>query len=92
MASMFAVLKSSGSNVNSKNAMSYIEKYSDIFEYDGIDYNLFKMPAFKKSWKDEFEESWQKATQLGVVDGTRKNEYITRNELVVILERLGLLK
>ncbi len=91
IASMFAVLKSS-TNVNSKNAMSYIEKYSDIFEYDGIDYNLFKMPVYKKSWKEEFDESWQKATKLGVVDGTRPNDNITRNELIVILDRLKLLK
>lgn len=92
MASMFAVLKSSGRFLDSKNAMAYIENYSETFAHNKMYYNLFKMPVYQKSWKEEFEESWQKATELGVVDGTRPNDNITRNELIVILDRLNLLK
>ena len=36
--------------------------------------------------------SWEVATKLGVVDGTRPRESVTREELVTILDRLGLFK
>lgn len=36
--------------------------------------------------------AWDKATKAGVVDGTRPTEPVTRQELAVILDRLGLVK
>lgn len=36
-------------------------------------------------------EAWQKATAKGVLDGTRPRDPLTRQELAVVLERLGLL-
>jgi N-acetylmuramoyl-L-alanine amidase CwlA len=37
-------------------------------------------------------DAWEKATKAGVVDGTRPTEPITRQEIVVILDRLKLIK
>lgn len=37
------------------------------------------------------EEAWEKAKAAGVLDGTRPWEPITRQEMAVVLERLGLL-
>lgn len=36
-------------------------------------------------------EAWQKAKDKGVLDGTRPEDPVTRQELAVVLERLGLL-
>lgn len=36
------------------------------------------------------KDAWDKATQAGVMDGTRPTEPVTRQELAVILDRLGL--
>lgn len=38
------------------------------------------------------KDAWEKATKDGVVDGTRPTEPVTRQELAVILDRLGLVK
>lgn len=38
------------------------------------------------------KEAWEKATACGVVDGTRPDEALTRQELAVVLDRLGLWK
>lgn len=38
------------------------------------------------------KEAWEKATKAGVVDGTRPTEPITRQEIVVILDRLKMIK
>lgn len=38
------------------------------------------------------KDAWEKATKAGVVDGTRPTEPITRQEIVVILDRLKLIK
>lgn len=98
MAAMTADVISANEDINSKNIEQVIEDSSEDFEYEGIKYKRFIMPSLKilgkyeLTWQEMFEKTWNKATKLGVVDGTRKNEYITRNELVVILERLGLLK
>lgn len=97
-AAMTADMISANEDINSKNIEQVIEDSSEDFEYKGIKYKRFVMPSLKilgeygLTWQEMFEKTWNKATKLGVVDGTRKNEYITRNELVVILERLGLLK
>lgn len=37
-------------------------------------------------------QAWKKAKAAGVLDGTRPREAVTRQELAVVLERLGLLK
>ena len=37
-------------------------------------------------------DAWDKATKAGVMDGTRPTEPVTRQELAVILDRLGLVK
>lgn len=92
IASMFAVLKSYDNRLNSKNVDKYIEDYSSILTHNSWGYLVFEMPKLTKTWQEEFKESWDKATLLGVVDGTRPNNYITRNELIVILDRLNLLK
>lgn len=38
------------------------------------------------------KDAWDKATKAGVVDGTRPTEPVTRQELAVILNRLGQIK
>lgn len=38
------------------------------------------------------EEAWEKAYALGVMDGTRPTEPVLRQQLAVILDRLGLLE
>lgn len=38
------------------------------------------------------KSSWEKATKAKVVDGTRPQEPVTREQLAVILDRLGLIK
>ena len=38
------------------------------------------------------KDAWEKATKAGVVDGTRPTEPVTRQELAVILNRIGLVK
>lgn len=37
------------------------------------------------------EEAWNKAKKAGVLDGTRPRDNVTRQELAVVLDRLGLL-
>ena len=37
------------------------------------------------------EEAWEKATEKGVMDGTRPTDPVTRQELAVVLDRLGLI-
>lgn len=63
-----------------------------IKEFMKEELNDDKQVEEKKSWKTEFDEAWEKATEKGIVDGTRPNENITRNELVVILDRLHLIE
>ena len=40
---------------------------------------------------DWAKEAWEKATAKGVLDGTRPRDAITRQELAVVLDKLGLL-
>lgn len=103
-AGMLAVYKSANNNLNSKNVFDLINNNYIPLEYKDREYKILKLPKIlleekeiemednKKEWQIEFEEVWERATKLKVVDGTRKDEPITRNELVVILDRLGLLK
>ena len=106
IAGLLAVYKSYDKKLNSKNVFDLINASYIPLEYDNIEYKIFKMPVMdtitlkeevknmedKPDWKIEFEEVWDRATKLKVVDGTRPSDPITRNELVVILDRLGLLK
>lgn len=41
---------------------------------------------------DWAKNSWEKAKSIGILDGTRPTDPVTRQELVVVLDRLGLLK
>lgn len=40
----------------------------------------------------EFEQAWDKACDMGVFDGSNPDGNVTRNQLAVVLNRLGLLK
>lgn len=42
-------------------------------------------------WEQERDEAWQAAKEAGILDGTRPEDPVTRQELAVVLERLGLL-
>ena len=105
---MLATYKSANSNLNNKNIFDLINNNYIPLEYKDREYKILKLPTFflenkdddtevvmegtKQQWQLEFEEVWERATKLKVVDGTRKDDPVTRNELVVILDRLGLLK
>ena len=95
---MLATYKSANSNLNNKNIFDLINNNYIPLEYKDREYKILILPKLEginmesKDWKIEFEEVWERATKLKVVDGTRKDDPITRNELVVILDRLGLLK
>lgn len=106
-AAMIALYKSYDKTLNSKNVFEkLIDKMTNTIEYKGFTHKILVLPKIeneviempeqkeenKPSWKVEFEEVWERATQLKVVDGSRPNDPITRNELMVVLDRLGLLK
>lgn len=42
-------------------------------------------------WEQERDEAWQAAKEAGILDGTRPEDPVTRQELSVVLERLRLL-
>ena len=42
-------------------------------------------------WEKERDEAWQAAKEAGILDGTRPEDPVTRQELAVVLTRLGLL-
>lgn len=108
IAAMFAVLKSSGFKVNSKNVIDVIGKYSNDFDFEGMTYNHFIMPPIvsftdiEEDTKNEislYEEpsewaksSWVKAYEKGVLDGSNPQGNMTREMFAVVLDRLGLLK
>lgn len=99
VAGMLATYKSFDKTLNAKNVFEKIvDKMTTYCEYEDYKHKILILPKMEdvnmenKDWKLEFEEVWERATKLKVVDGTRPNEPITRNELVVILDRLGLLK
>ena len=107
IAGLFACYKSYDHTLNSKNVFDLIDNSYIPLVYEDVEYKIFKLPSImdlevgkmednftdqKPQWKVEFEEVWDRATKLKIVDGTRPNENVTRNELMVILDRLGLLK
>ena len=73
--------------------------------YMGTDVNLYYNEAGEERWRkflakldnkdapsDWAKEAWEKATKLKVIDGTRPQGEVTREQLVVVLDRLNLLK
>lgn len=104
IAGLLALYKSYDKNLCSKNVFDLINASYTPYTYKDREYKILKLPKLnefklrevvmedKPQWKIEFEEVWDRATKLKVVDGSRPNDAITRNELVVILDRLGLLK
>ena len=42
-------------------------------------------------WEQERDKAWQAAKEAGILDGTRPEDPVTRQELAVVLARLGLL-
>lgn len=42
-------------------------------------------------WEQERDEAWQAAKEAGILDGTRPEDPVTRQELAVVLDRLNLI-
>ena len=42
-------------------------------------------------WEQERDEAWQAAKEAGILDGTRPEDSVTRQELAVVLDRLNLI-
>ena len=65
------------------------------FVYDGGSWEAFLDRVFAPvetgpaSWA---ERAWERARSAGALDGTRPGEPVTRQELAVVLDRLGLLE
>lgn len=102
---IFRICKGINPNIDSKTLSDFIEYIGkDItfnkYTYKYITYNEEKTKLFMNDvktettndWKKEFKDSWDKAVRLKVIDGTRPNDTLTRNEFIVILDRLKLLK
>lgn len=66
------------------------------------DWNVGRVERMAKAYYDEFtaphhptapdkwaEQAWAKATQKGLLDGTNPKSPLTRQELAIVLERLG---
>lgn len=103
-AGMLATYKSFDNELNAQNVFEKIvNKMITTITYKGYEHKILILPNMEDvmlekednktpQWKLEFDEVWDRATKLKVVDGTRPNDAITRNELLVILDRLGLIK
>lgn len=104
VASVLAVAMSKGHKINSKSVLKFIEENHRAFEYDGLCYDIICLPSVNadifdveeevkvKSEVSEWaKESWYKAYDKGILDGTRPTDNITRQEIAVILDRLKLL-
>ena len=59
-----------------------------ICTYLGVDW---KEDEPVSDWEKERDEAWQAAKEAGILDGTRPEDPVTRQELAVVLARLGLL-
>ena len=42
-------------------------------------------------WEQERDEAWEAAKEVGILDGTRPEDPVTRQELAVVLDRLNLI-
>lgn len=59
-----------------------------ILDHLGLSLPAEGAPDKAASWADE---AWELAYKLGILDGTRPEDPVTRQELAVVLKRLGLL-
>ena len=59
-----------------------------ICTYLGVDW---KEDEPVSDWEQERDKAWQAAKDAGIMDGTRPEDPVTRQELAVVLARLGLL-
>ena len=59
-----------------------------ICTYLGVDW---KEDEPVSDWEKERDEAWRAAKEAGILDGTRPEDPVTRQELAVVLARLGLL-
>ena len=102
IAGLLATYKSYDKSLNSNNVMELFEKSHIKLTYKDMDYKVFILPEIKEgeikmeenkneasSWA---KEAWEKAIKLGVTDGTNPQGAITREQVIVMLDRLGLLK
>ncbi len=65
---------------------NYYESLPIKYKFTG--YALFKKEEIVSDWA---KEAWEKATNKGIMDGTRPQDKVTREELAVVLDRLELL-
>lgn len=78
--------------------------YTDVLKLDGGGSCIFKANGSIKATTSEnrtinnfivinpkMKTSWEKATAKGIFDGARKSDPITREEVSIVLDRLGLL-
>lgn len=65
---------------------NYYDYLPSKYKFTG--YAIFEKVELVSDWA---QESWTKATKKGIVDGTRPQESVTREELMVILDRLKLI-
>lgn len=56
------------------------------------DYGKIVEEVKEPDWVKEIKEAWEKATVKGVLDGTNPTAQVTREQLAVVLDRIGLLK
>ena len=61
-----------------------------ICDYLGV--AILPDPSAEEGPDEWAEAAWEKAKAAGVLDGTRPKDGVTRQELAVVLDRLGLLK
>lgn len=66
------------------------EQYADQCAQAIVEVIAKKAGLTKKGTDDWAEDAWTKATKAGIVDGTRPKDALTRQEMAVILARLGL--
>ena len=58
-----------------------------ICTYLGVEWKEDEM----NDWENERDKAWQAAKEAGILDGTRPEDAVTRQELAVVLARLGLM-
>lgn len=64
-----------------------------IFDYLGVAHAVEDEPEGLDMDPDVWAaQAWEKATNAGVLDGTRPRDPVTRQELALVLDRLGLIK
>lgn len=64
--------------------------------WEGWNDFIIRLDNFSLSYKNEPDpwasESWSKFTTNNIIDGTRPKDFVTRQEVITILDRLGVLK